>query len=231
MSYQELGYETKNDLRGYYNKVFSWMALALIVTSVVAYVVYESGLWLQFLFQFDVWGSLILLGAQLFLVVVLSRKIATYSFSKLLIIFMLYSVLTGVNFSILPVLYDVTTMGIAFGCTSILFISLAIIGHTTKVDITKFSGILMAGLISLIVVTAVNMFLQLDGLAMFINYFGIVLFMGLTVYDMQKIKAIHAQYSGDATLLQNFSIYCALQLYLDFINLFLYILRILGRRK
>lgn len=236
MSYRELGINETDGLIKHYGKTFLWMALALVITAGVAFYVYDSYLWLDVMYAFEGYGAFILLIAQLVLVVVISALMKKISFPVMLTLFFVYSALTGVNLSVLPMVYGFENMAIAFVCASLLFVNMGIIGFTMKRDLSKFSNILIGGLITLVIVTLINNFMHLEMLDSMMNYFGVVLFMGLTAYDMQKVKHYyHAMNQGDeaqaSAMTNKISIYCALQLYLDFINMFMYILRILGRNR
>lgn len=236
MSYRELGYNESDGLTKFYGRTFLWMALALIITAGVAFYVYDSTLWIDIALSFGGYGSFILLIGQLVLVLVISGMIRKLNFATMLALFFAYSALTGVNLSVLPIIYGFENMAIAFVCASLLFVNMGIIGLITKRDLTKYSSLFLGGLITLAVVTLVNMFAGLEGLDVFMNYFAVLLFMGLTAYDMQKLKQFYHAANQDAleaagAMVNKVSIYCALQLYLDFINMFLYILRILGRNR
>lgn len=235
MSYNELGMNQANGLAKHYGKTFLWMALGLIITAGVAWYVYDSTLWIDIAFSFQ-YAPLILLVAQLVLVMVIGGMMQKLSFGVMLALFFVYSALTGVNLSVLPLMYGIDTMAIAFVCATLLFVNMGIIGVVTKQDLSKFRTILIAGLFTLIIVTLINVFMDLEGVAVFLNYAAVLLFMGLTAYDMQKIKHYYNAFTqveteaGEA-MLNKLAIYSALQLYLDFINMFLYILRILGRSR
>lgn len=231
MSYKDYGMNRTSGLSKHYAKVFLWMALGLALTALVAFGVYGSGLWIDIALSFGGYGSFILLLAQLVLVIVFSAKLQTLSFQAVLTIFFAYSALTGINFSVLPAIYDLTSMGIAFLCASLLFVNLAIIGYTTKKDLSRLQPLLLAGLITLVVVTFINFFLQIDGLDRFMNYVGVFVFMVLIAFDMQKVKHYYAMSASDEAFANKIAVYCALELYLDFVNIFLKILNILGKRK
>lgn len=231
MSYKEAGMNQLNGLSKHYAKVFLWMALGLAMTALVAFGVYGSGLWIDIALSFSGYGSFILLIAQLVLVVVFSAKLNTLSFKVVLALFFAYSALTGINFSVLPAVYDLNSMGIAFLCSALLFVNLAVIGYTTKKDLSQFQPLLLAGLITLIVVTFINFFLGIEGLDRLMNYFGVFVFMGLIAFDMQKVKHYYSLSADNEEFANKVAVYCALELYLDFVNIFLRILNILGRRK
>lgn len=231
MSYREAEMNQMNGLSKHYAKVFLWMALGLAMTALVAFGVYGSGLWIDIALSFGGYGSFILLIAQLVLVVVFSTKLKTLSYQAVLAIFFVYAALTGINFSVLPAIYDFSSMGIAFLCAALLFVNLAFIGFTTKKDLSRYQPLLLAGLVTLIVVTFINIFLGIEGLDRFMNYLGVFIFMGLIAYDMQKVKHYYVMSSGNEAFANKVAVYCALELYLDFVNIFLRILNILGKRK
>lgn len=206
---------------------FLWMTAGLAVTAVVAFVTLFSGLWMT-IYSFSL-APFVLLIAQLGVVIFLTGKLAKMQPSTAKILFLAYSALTGVTFSILPLAYGLSTMFIAFGFTALMFGSMAVIGMTTKRDLSGLGPILMAGLITMIVITIVGWFINLDAISMVMNYIMIGLFLGLTAYDMRKMRAMYYACESEPEMLDKISIYSALDLYLDFINIFLYVLRILGR--
>ncbi len=236
MSYREWDWNETQGLTKFYGRTFLWMALALVITAGVAFLVYDSNIWIDIALSFGGYGSFLLLIAQLVLVMVLSGMMRRLSFATTLALFFAYSALTGVNLSVLPIIYGFNNMAIAFVCAALLFVNMGIIGFVTKRDLTRLSSLMIGGLITLIFVTLINMFANLEGLDVFMNYFAVLLFMGLTAYDVQKIKKLYfaaeqGMMGEPVGMTNKLSIYCALELYLDFINMFLYILRILGRNR
>ena len=223
--------EQQLGIRGYLRKIFMYMGMALFISAVTAYLSIDTGLFYLFLVATNFYGHIILLFAQIGLVFFISRRIAESSYKTLLTLFIVYSVLTGFTLSIYLLMYEMYYIFLAFGLTSLLFVNLAIIGYTTKMDLTKYSTILFGGLITLIIVTLVNNFLRIDTLTTIINYVGVIIFMGITAYDVQKVKAGYLEIENNQELLDKFTIYWSLNLYLDFINMFLYILRIVGKKK
>lgn len=208
---------------------FLWMAGGLAVTALVSFVVLYSGLWITI---FSVpYSPFILLIAQLGVVIYLSGKLAKMKPATAQMLFMAYAVLTGVNFSILPIAYGLSNIFIAFGFTAVLFVCLAVIGLTTRKDLSGLGPMLLAGLITMILVSVVGYFINLGTFEMVINYIMIGIFLGLIAYDVQKMRALYFACEGDSAMLSKISIYSAFDLYLDFINIFLYILRILGRNS
>jgi len=155
-----------------------------------------------------------------------------------LAMFFVYAGLNGLTLSSIFMYYDFGTIALAFGVAAIVFVLMSIIGLVTKQDLTKWGPILFFGLIGIIIATLVNMFLRSSALDLIISYLGVLLFMGLIVFDTKYIKDMTAKTvsaDGDAgavssNALSKLSVLGALKLYLDFINLFLFLLRIFGRR-
>ena len=168
-------------------------------------------------------------------VAVIAFTALTYkaSASMLKMIFLVYSVLTGITLSVIGVLYDPYAIIAAFAGTVVLFTVLAIYGYMTKEDLSKYRSILIVGGISLVIMGIINIFIQSDGLMWIASMLGVAVFIVFTAYDVNRIKNNVIAYAleEDASILDKIEIHGALALYLDFVNLFLYILRILGRRK
>ncbi|MBE2199031.1 MAG: Bax inhibitor-1/YccA family protein [Anaerolinea sp.] len=216
------------------SRVYLWMFLGLLTTTGAALATLYTPFFWQFLaaVPFGIW---ILFIAQIALVIAIGRAAAKLSPGVAVALFFGYAFLNGVTFSIIFLIYDLGTIFLAFGTTSILFAILSVVGYTTKQDLSKWGGILFMGLIGLIVASVVNMFLANSALDWIITYAGILIFMGLTVYDTKRIKmmavAAATQEGDTAVVVSRIGILGALRLYLDFINLFLYILRLFGRRR
>ena len=168
-------------------------------------------------------------------VAVITFTALTYkaSASVLKMIFLVYSVLTGITLSAIGAIYDPYAIISAFTGTVVLFTVLAIYGYVTKEDLSKYRSILMVGLIALIVMGGINFFIQSDGLMWISSMLGVAVFIVFIAYDVNRIKNNVISYAlhEDAGILDKIEIHGALALYLDFVNLFLYILRILGKRK
>ena len=212
--------------------VYMWMAMGLLVTTAVALYVASSATIMQAL----VTNQLLFFGAiigQLALVVALSAAINRMSATAAGIMFFVYSALNGFTLSIIFVVYEIGSIGVAFGVTSLLFGVMTVIGMTTSIDLSKYSTYFMMGLIGLVIAMVVNMFLGSGPLDFLISIVGVILFTALTAYDTQRIKEM-ANTPGIETQgtdqLMKLSIIGALTLYLDFINLFLFLLRLLGSR-
>ena len=157
---------------------------------------------------------------ELVLVSILSARIARLSYGAALGLFFGYAVLNGVTFSIILLAYTGGSVVTAFGITAITFGIMCVYGYVTKADLTRFRTILMMGLIGILVLSLVNIFIGSSRMEWFISILSLVVFLGLTAYDMQKLKSFYFGTEGDMALRRNLGILGALALYLDFINLF-----------
>lgn len=232
--------ETNNLVRNYTAKaaqatllrsVYLWMTLALIITGFVAMYVAKSYTLVNMMIQNSMmfWGVLI---TEVALVWYLSARIYKMSFTTATILFIVYSILNGVTLSILLLVYTASSIATTFFVTAGTFGTMAIFGYITKKDLTRIGSLCIMGVIGIIIASLVNLFLQNSMMDMVISYIGVLLFVGLTAYDSQKIKRL---LSGDDIevneVTQKIALMGAMTLYLDFINLFIYLLRILGDRK
>lgn len=218
----------QTDYRKYVTKTFGTMALGLLVTAISAVIFLYSGIAFT-LFSIPMF-PLILIFAELGVVAAFSSRIRKASASSARTMFFIYSILTGFTFAMLALLYTGTDISLAFLLTCFYFGALVVIGHTTKIDLSRFAPIMFVGLLVLIVFNVISLFLRMDGMDMMICSLGLLIFTGITAYDAQKMKRSFIEYEGNEDMLQRLSLYSALELYLDFINIFLYILRILGRK-
>lgn len=214
----------------YAAKTFGWMALGLAATFAVAFAAAVSGLWFMVLVQMPMIPFLLAI-AELAAVIFLSARIKHMSVGTARAMFFLYAILNGLTFSGFFILYDVTSLILAFGMTALYFGALAAYGYVTKRDLSNLRSILLAGLIFLAVFWVLSIFLPLSGFDRIVCFIGVGIFMAYTAYDTQKIKQYHQMYGSVPELAQKASILCALELYLDFVNMFLYILRLVGRRS
>ena len=211
-------------------KVYVWMTLALIITGITAYGVATSpGLLMAIMTN-----KMLLLGiivAEFALVIGLSAAIHKMSLATATLMFVVYSVLNGLMLSSIFVVFTMSSIAQVFFITAGTFAVMAFVGYTTKKDLTSMGKMLFMALIGLIIATVVNMFMRSSGLDLIISYVGVLVFVGLTAYDSQKIKQmlIDAEDTGETT--QKLALLGSLTLYLDFINLFLYLLRIFGKRE
>lgn len=217
--------------RALLSKVYMWMTLALAVTGLTSlYVASDPGL-LQSIYTSRGVFWLLIIG-ELAMVFILTARIMKMSFSTAGIMFAVYSVLNGVTMSFIFIAYTATSIATAFFVTAGMFAAMSLVGFVTKKDLSSFGSLFMMALVGLIIASVVNMFLGNSVLYWIITYVGVLLFVGLTAYDTQKIKLMLMQYGdevNDST--QKLALLGSLTLYLDFINLFLYILRIFGNNK
>lgn len=211
-------------------KVYVWMTLALVITGFTAYGVATSPGVLQLIFgnQILFWGMII---AELALVIGVSAAINRLSLTTATLMFILYSVINGALFSSIFLIYTASSIATVFFITAGTFGVMALIGYTTKTDLTSIGKYLIMALIGLIIATLVNMFIKSEGFTYILSYIGVLIFVGLTAYDSQKIKQMLLQAPDAGEGAQKLALLGALTLYLDFINLFIYLLRIFGRRE
>lgn len=239
MNYNELNYDVSARDRelsmsaafpALMRKVYVWMALALAITGATAYgVATTPGLLMtiatnQILF----WGLVI---AEFALVIGVTSAINRLSLTTATLLFVLYSVINGATLSFIFAVYTMSSIATVFFITAGTFAVMALIGYTTKTDLSSMGKILFMALIGIIIATIVNIFVKSSGLEMILSYLGVLVFVGLTAYDTQKIKMmlLDAEDMGEGA--QKMALLGALSLYLDFINLFIYLLRIFGRRE
>ncbi|MBR4552728.1 MAG: Bax inhibitor-1/YccA family protein [Bacteroidaceae bacterium] len=211
--------------------VYLWMALALVVTGMSAYYVAHSPAIQQVIFsnQIVFWGLII---GELALVFALNVMINRISFTTAGLMFVGYSLMNGVLLSSIFVVYTDESIASVFLITAGTFGAMAVVGSFIKKDLSAEGRIFIMTLIGIIIATVVNMFLRSDGLTMILNYLGVFVFVGLTAYDAQKIKMMlqaHGTSVNESTM--KIALLGSLSLYLDFINLFLYLLRIFGARR
>lgn len=214
-----------------FRNVYLWMTLALLITACSALTVAHlpSVQYLIYTNTFVFFGLFI---AEIALVWYLSANIMKLSFGAATLMFVVYSILNGLTLSIIFLLYTNTSIALTFFVSAGTFGAMALYGTITKRDLTSWGNILFMALIGIIIASVVNIFLKNDMLYWIISYVGVIVFVGLTAYDAQKIKkmiAEHGNQVNDST--QKMALLGSLSLYLDFINLFLFMLRIFGSRR
>lgn len=230
ISYAESPFGT---LSQYMTKTFGWMFAGLLVTFAVGIGTVTSGLVLLFAST----GLIVLTCiAELVMVFVLSARITKIQPGTATGLFFGYAVLNGINLSTIFLVYDVGSLVLAFLVGAVYFGVMAVYGATTRRDLTGWGPKLFAGLIAMLVCSLVGSLFSLFGMRfgvmdLVLCAIGLLIFMGLTAYDTQMLKHHYAYFGGDAAMLHKASIIGALNLYLDFINIFLYILRMVGRRN
>ena len=227
-NYRDTTYEVAERMT--MNRVYGWMSLALVVSALSALFTAQSPAMLGFIFgsKFAFFGLII---AELALVWYMSARIMSLRFSTAALLMGAYSVLNGVTLSSVLLVYAQATVQAAFLATAVTFAVMSAIGYFTKTDLTRMGGILIMALVGVVVATVVNFFLKSDGLTTVITYLGLLVFIGLTAYDTQKIKQtllVQDQLAMQVDI-RKIALMGALNLYLDFINMFLYILRLMDR--
>ena len=211
--------------------VYTWMACGLAMTALTAMIVGRNENWVYTLATSGMyWGLLI---AEVVLVIFLSARIHKMSFATAGLMFAAYAILNGVTMSFIMLAYTAESIAQAFFVTAGTFGGMSLVGFFIKKDLSAMGRTLMMALIGLIIATVVNIFWQNSMMASILNYAGVIIFVGLTAYDTQKIKVMlqQAQYAGISDQTNKLALMGSLTLYLDFINLFLYILRLFGNRK
>ena len=174
------------------------------------------------------WGCLL---GELGLVYFISSRIMNLSLTTATLLFIAYSILNGVTMSFIFLVYTMSSIANVFFITAGTFGAMSLIGYTTKRDLSKMGQLLMMALVGLIIASFANILMKNDTLSLIISYVGVVVFVGLTAWDTQKIKRMLAQADDISEDAQKIALLGALTLYLDFVNLFLYLLRLLGKRN
>lgn len=213
-----------------FKSLYMQMAAALTITGLVAYFLSESVDFWYFLAEnsFAIWGIFI---AQIVLVIWLSARLPKISMTSATLLFILYSALMGVTMSTIFMIYTMSSIASVFFITAGTFLVMSLIGFFTRIDLTRVGSLLFMALVGLIIASVVNIFLHSDTLYWVVSYAGVVIFVGLTAYDTQKIKNTFIQYGVVDEMGQKLALFGAFTLYLDFINLFLHLLRIMGDRR
>jgi FtsH-binding integral membrane protein len=228
----------------FFANVFLWMFIALGLSTLAAFFMANTPGYMDYLVKYDQTGmragmstlGYIVMFAPLGLVMLMSAGMSRLSYTALLGVFVLYSVLTGVSLSFILLAYTTASIVSCFAAAAGIFGIMAFLGYTTNTDLTQFRSILMVGLIGLVICTVINMFLGSSTFDYILSFFGVAIFTALTAYDVQKLKMIGQgiEENGDtiaAADSKKLAIMGALSLYLDFLNIFLYLLRIFGNRR
>lgn len=218
-------------IQAYMAQVYGWMTCGLLLTAFVSWYAAHTPAIINFIFssQITFFGLIIL---QLGLVFVISGMVNRLSGTMATALFMLYSALTGLTLSSIFIAYTYSSIASTFVVTAGMFGAMSLYGYTTKRDLSGFGSMLFMGLIGIVLASLVNIWLKSPALMWAITYIGVLVFVGLTAYDTQKLKAMGEQLDADdKDSFRKYAIVGALTLYLDFINLFLMLLRIFGNRR
>ncbi len=236
--------QEKSVSKKFFANVFTWMFVALSLSTVAAYLFSTNEGLMQYLITFNpetgkggmsIFGYIAMF-APLGLVLTMGFGLSRLSYGALVGIFILYSVLTGISLSFILLAYTSGSVVSCFAAAAGIFGVMAFMGYTTNIDLSKFGPILMVGVIGLVVASLINMFIQSEQFSLVMAFIGIAVFTALTAYDVQKIKRIGEglETNGEQALQvesRKMAIVAALSLYLDFLNIFLFLLRIFGSRK
>jgi len=228
-NYYDSTWQAQESLGEYTAKTYLWMFLGLLLTFGIGFSGYASGLVL-YAFQTP-FAIPVLTGLELITVLVLSMKITTLSIGMARFLFLFYSALNGIVFSIYFLMFGVADMMFIFAATAVFFGTMAIVAKVFQIDVSGLRPLMFGGLLLLIVFGIVSMFINLGAFEVVLCYAGIIIFLLFTAYDTRKISALYTAYSRDPEMLAKSSVISALQLYLDFVNLFLYILRLMNSRR
>lgn len=217
---------------------FSWMALAMVLTAITSYLfAFVPGLTslllepTEFGFKPTILAYVVMFAPLAFLLV-MNFGLNRLSLPALIGIFVAYAIVNGISFSFIFFIYNIGSILNVFLSTTALFAIMAIAGYTTKTDLTKLGSILMIGFVGILVAMLINFFLHSQQMDYIISILGVVIFTGLTAYDVQKIKNLGNEVGSDGSVMtRKLGIMGALTLYLDFINLFMFLLRLFGGRK
>ncbi|HPE85895.1 MAG: Bax inhibitor-1/YccA family protein [Bacteroidales bacterium] len=214
-------------------KVFLLMGLGVGVTAVVAwYFANNQALFSMLVNERGVSGLGIgVMFAPLIFVLIMSFGYQRLSAAALALLFGAYSLINGVSFSFIFMVYTAASVYKTFAIAAAMFLIMAVLGYTTKVDLSRFGSIMIMGLFGLIAASLVNLFMKSAALDYFISMAGVIIFTGLTAWDVQKIKRLGDTMGSYGEAFNKLAVMGALTLYLDFINLFLFLLRFFGNRK
>ena len=221
--------------RNFLSNVFAWMFLALLISAISSLVFAFNPSLISMLMNMQT-GSMSPLGmviifSPLAFVLIMSFGYNKLSFSALLILFLVYSAITGISLSFIFLAYTSSSIALTFGISALTFGAMALTGYRTTTDLSKFGSIMRMLLFGLIIAMVANFFMHSSSLEYLISFVGVAVFTGLTAYDVQRLKimAEDGLTAGDSG--RKLAVMGALKLYLDFINMFLFLLRLFGRRK
>lgn len=214
----------------YITKVYNWMAVALLLTGLIAYFTAGSEQLIQLVFGNKILFFGLIIG-EILLVGYISARIHKLSSYNATLLFLLYAALNGLTLSFIFMAYTTASITSTFLITAGTFGAMSIYGYFTKSDLTKIGNLAFMALIGIIIASVVNFFMKSEMMNWIITYLGVAIFVGLTAYDTQKLKRMATQGFENEENMEKGAILGALTLYLDFINLFLFLLRIFGNRK
>jgi FtsH-binding integral membrane protein len=229
---QPLDYGTDADqgvVVRFFNAVYAWMAVGLALTGVVGWLVYTHPAAMS---SFMTRGaSLGIFIGELVLVVVITSALRAVNAAFATLLFLAFAALNGLMLSVIFFVYTLPSIGATFAACAAMFAAMSLYGMLTKSDLTTLGKILFMALIGLVVASIVNIFVASSALYWIVSYAGVIIFAGLTAYDTQRLRQLALSVGGDGALAARMSIVGALTLYLDFINMFLFLLRLFGQGR
>lgn len=229
-AFQKQGTVATDVSRKFILNVYNWMAMGLAITGLIAYAVASSSSIMSVIFSNPaIFYGLII--AQFGVVLALSFAINKMPVVLAVGAFFLYSILTGVTFSTLFIVYTKASIFSTFFICAAMFASVSVFGYITKMNLAGVGSFMFMGLIGIVIASVVNIFLQSSMMTMVISYIGVIVFVGLTAWDTQKLKQMSYDTDFETDSGKKAAVMGALTLYLDFINMFLFLLRIMGNRK
>ena len=216
-------------LSDYMVKVYQYMSIALAISGLVAFMVASSPALMQAIFGTPL--AFVVMLAPLGFVIFFGIKLKSISAEKAKSYLWIYSGLMGLSLASIFAIYTGTSITRVFLITASTFGAMSLYGYSTKKDLTNFGSFLIMGLIGIMVASLVNIFLKSSGLDFAISFLGVFIFIGLTAYDTQRIKQTYYHFAGNNEMVSKMAVMGALNLYMDFINLFIMLLRFFGERK
>lgn len=219
--------DSGNGMSKFFTKVYLWMFVGLLISFGVAYYTSESVNMIYFVLRNYTWIIL----AELLVVIIFSFLRSKVSPVVAAILFVFYAALSGLTLSSIFIVYEIGSIGMVFLSAALMFGLLAAYGFMTKNDLSSMGKVLLFALIAILIMSLINLFVYNSTFGVIISVVSVVVFLGLTAWDMQNLKAIYNYYASSQNELNKASIYGALDLYLDFINIFLQLLSLFGRRK
>lgn len=219
--------DNRNSLSKFISGVYLWMFLGLIISGITGYVTSKSYEMLRFVSN----NLFIIIIIELIVVIAFSALQRKVSPLVAKILFILYAFISGLTLSAIFLVYTKQSLIMVFVSAALMFGLLSLYGYTTNTNLDSLGKMLIFGLIAIIIVSIINMFVNSSGLNITLSIVSVVIFLGLTAYDMQKLKSIYNYYGKSENELSKASIYGALNLYLDFINIFLELLQLFGKRN
>lgn len=208
-------------------KAYIWMFVGLAVSGITAYFCYASH-FLDYMYYSLPWLPIILLVAQIGVAIGFGVSLNRFSATTMKVLFLAYALMMGISMASIGYTYTDGIIGTAFFISALYFGCLVIVGFTTKADLTRFRSILFTGLIVLIISQVIMLFFPVSWATRLICIFGLLLFTGITAYDVQRLNKTMLYSQGQPVAQEKWAIFFAFELYLDFINIFLYILQLLG---